>query len=100
MFKHDIHGDRPRIPDGMPDSADPFPPEFFANLGCPLASAHVKAKAVEVYPTDATKDPGRHCKGARLTLSFILVLGFFVDFCKVRCFAPGYISSLVTLGAC
>ena len=36
-FKHSIGDDRPRIPNGMPDSADPLPPKFFANLGCPLA---------------------------------------------------------------
>ena len=37
VFKHGIRGDQPRIPDGMPDSVDPLPPEFFANLGCPPA---------------------------------------------------------------
>ena len=35
VFKHGICGDRPRIPDDMPDSANPLPLEFFANLGCP-----------------------------------------------------------------
>ena len=33
-FKHGIGGDQPRISDGMPHSADPLPPKFFANLGC------------------------------------------------------------------
>ena len=28
-FKHNIHGDWPGIPDGMPDSVDPLSPEFF-----------------------------------------------------------------------
>ena len=34
-FKHSICGDHPGIPDGIPNSTDPLPPEFFANLGCP-----------------------------------------------------------------
>ena len=31
-FKHNIYGDQPGIPEGMPDSADPLPPEFLVNL--------------------------------------------------------------------
>ena len=57
VFKHGIRGDRPRILDGMPDSTDPLPLEFFANQWCPLASAPVEAKAVEVHSAEATKDP-------------------------------------------
>ena len=34
-FIHGILGDRPRISDGMPESTDPLPLEFLANLGCP-----------------------------------------------------------------
>ena len=37
VFKHGIHGDRLRIPDGMPDSTVPLPPKIFENLGGPLA---------------------------------------------------------------
>ena len=48
-FKHGIRGDWPRIPDGMPDSTDPLPLEFFANLGCPLAPTVVESKAIEVH---------------------------------------------------
>ena len=29
MFKHNICGDQPVVPDGMPDSSDSLPPEFF-----------------------------------------------------------------------
>ena len=56
VFKHGIHGDRPRIPDGMPESIDPLPLEFFVNLGCPLAQTAVEAKAAEVHPVERTKD--------------------------------------------
>ena len=50
VFKHGIHGDRPRILDGMPDSANPLSLEFFENLGCPPAPIAVKAKATNVRP--------------------------------------------------
>ena len=56
-FKHNICGDRPRIPDGMLDSTDPLSPEFVANLGFPLAPTAVEAKAVEVHLGEAAKDP-------------------------------------------
>ena len=36
VFKHNICGDRPEVPEGMPDSADLLPPKFFVNPGCPL----------------------------------------------------------------
>ena len=36
VFKHNICGDQPEVSNGMPDSSDLFPPEFFPNLGCPL----------------------------------------------------------------
>ena len=35
VFKHNICGDQPKVLDGMPDSSDPLPLEFFANPGCP-----------------------------------------------------------------
>ena len=57
VFKHGIRGDRQRILDGMPDFTDPLSLEFFANLGCPSASAPVEPKVVEVYPTEEAKDP-------------------------------------------
>ena len=36
-FMHDIHGSKPMIPVGMPDTSTPLPPEFFVNPRCPLA---------------------------------------------------------------
>ena len=57
VFKHGIRGDQPRILDGMPDSADPLPQEFFANLGCLSASKPIEAKATEVHPVETAKDP-------------------------------------------
>ena len=56
VFKHGIRGDRPRILDGMPDSTDPLPLEFFANLGCPPASTTVEAKAEEIHLVKTEKD--------------------------------------------
>ena len=56
MFKHGVYGEYPRIPDGMLDSADPLLPEFFVNLGCPLALIADEAKAAEVHPVETAKD--------------------------------------------
>ena len=55
-FKHNIYGDQPGIPDGMPDSTDPLPQEFFANLGCPSVLIATKTKAIEVHLGEAVKD--------------------------------------------
>ena len=30
-FAHDIHGSKPKIPPGMPDTSTPLTPEFFVN---------------------------------------------------------------------
>ena len=35
MFKHNICGDQPEVPDDMPNSSDSLPPEFFMNPRCP-----------------------------------------------------------------
>ena len=35
VFKHNICGSKPQIPDGMPDPSIPLNPEFFANPCCP-----------------------------------------------------------------
>ena len=34
LFKHNIFGSKPQIPDGMPDPFVPLTPEFFANPRC------------------------------------------------------------------
>ena len=34
-FKHNICGDEPGIPDGMPEFTDPLPPEFFCESRMP-----------------------------------------------------------------
>ena len=36
LFKHNICGDHSKVLDGMPDSSDPLPLEFFLNPRCPL----------------------------------------------------------------
>ena len=39
MLKHNICEDQSEVPDGIPDSFDPFPPKFFMNPRCPLTRA-------------------------------------------------------------
>ena len=57
VFKHGICGDRPRIPDGMPDFADLLPPEFFENMGCPPTLLTDEAKVAKVHPVETMKGP-------------------------------------------
>ena len=48
MLKHNICGDQPKVPNGMPNSFDPLLPEFFMNPRCPSARAPTKATKTEV----------------------------------------------------
>ena len=47
-FKNNICGDQLDIPDGMSDSFNPLPPEFFDNPRCPPVLAADKAIDAEV----------------------------------------------------
>ena len=46
-FKHNICGDQPKVLDGMLNSSDRLPLEFFMNLRCPSARAPTEATATE-----------------------------------------------------
>ena len=56
-FKHGNYGDQPEIPDGMPNSANPLPPQFFVNPRCPTTPTVVEVKVVEIDMGEAVKDP-------------------------------------------
>ena len=56
-LKHNILDYLARILDGMPDSTDPLPPEFFVNLGRPLSLTAIEAKAAKAHPSEEVKDP-------------------------------------------
>ena len=55
-FKNNTCGDRPDIPDGMFDSSNPLPPEFFDNPRCPPALAGDKVIDAEVSQGGAASD--------------------------------------------
>ena len=55
-FKNNICGDRPNIPNGMPDSSNRLPPEFFDNLRCPRALAADKAIDAKASQGEAVGD--------------------------------------------
>ena len=60
MLKHNICGDHPEVPNGMPHSFDPLPSEFFMNPRCPPARAPTKAITIEAEQsktTEKAKDP-------------------------------------------
>ena len=56
-LKHNIYGDRPEVPEGMPDSADLLPPEIFMNPECPPVQAAAEATATKVPLNEAAKEP-------------------------------------------
>ena len=56
VFKHNICGDHPRVREGMSDSTDPLPPEFFVNPRCPSIQAVAKATATKVPPSETVKE--------------------------------------------
>ena len=55
MLKHYICGDQPKVPDGMPDSFDPLPLEFFMNPRCPPVQAPTEATATKAEQSKTTK---------------------------------------------
>ena len=57
VFKHNICGDHPEVPDGIPDSVDLLLPEFFANPRCSPIQAVVEAIMTEVLLSEKTKEP-------------------------------------------
>ena len=59
VFKYNICGDQPEVPDGMHDSSNPLPSEFFTNPKCPPASATTEVMAVEAEQSVATKESGK-----------------------------------------
>ena len=56
MFKHNICGDQPKVPNSMLDSFDPLPPEFFVNPKCP---PNPKATEATTIKADKSKWAGR-----------------------------------------
>ena len=57
VFKHNICGDCSDVLEGMPDSADLLPPEFFVNPWCPPIQEAFEATTTEVPLSKATKEP-------------------------------------------
>ena len=57
MFKHNICGDHPKVPEGMPDFADPLPPEFFVKPGCSPVQTAAEATTTKASPSKMAKEP-------------------------------------------
>ena len=57
VFKHNICGDHPEFLEGMSDSTDSLPLEFFVNLGCPPLQATTKAIVTEAPLREMPKEP-------------------------------------------
>ena len=56
MFKHNICGDHLEVPEGMLDSADPLPLEFFVNPKCPSVQAVAEAITTEAPTSEMAKE--------------------------------------------
>ena len=56
MFKHNICGSQPEVPNSMPDSSNPLPPKFFVKPRCSLALVVTEATATAVDLIEPTKD--------------------------------------------
>ena len=59
MFKHDICGYQPKVLDGMPESSNSLPPEFFASPKCLPIPASFEDVAVEVHRREVAEEPER-----------------------------------------
>ena len=59
VFKYNISGDHPEVPNAMPDSSDPLPPKFFMKPWCMPAPAAIEATVAEVDQSEAAKEPER-----------------------------------------
>ena len=58
-FEHDIHGRKPKIPHGMPDTSTPLTLEFFVNPRCPPGSSFALSTAEPVETAEeALADKG------------------------------------------
>ena len=56
VFKHNICGNHLEVSDGMSNSSDPLPPEFFINPRCPPAPTVIEAITAEVDKSEAVKE--------------------------------------------
>ena len=56
MFKHNICGSQPEVPNCMLDSFNPLPSEFFTNPRCPFLPAVIEKTTTEVDLIESAKD--------------------------------------------
>ena len=52
-----ICGYQLEVLDGMLDSSDPLPPEFFVNPKCPPVPVATEAASMEVHQSEAVEEP-------------------------------------------
>ena len=75
VFKHNIYGDQPEVPDGMPNSSSPLPLEFFMDPRCPLTLTPTKATT-----TKKAKEPERSTPAGDQSCSlYFFSLNFFFE---------------------
>ena len=83
VFKHNICGDQPKVPCGMPDSANPLLPEFFVSPRCPSIQAAIEDAAVEAHPGEVAKELEENASvGGQSSFIFLLLIFFFYNLYK------------------
>ena len=60
MFKHNICESQPHVPNGMPNSSNSLPSEFFVNPRCPPIPAFTEAATAKVDLIERAKDPEKN----------------------------------------
>ena len=81
VFKHDIRGDQPEVPDCMPDSLAFLSPKCFASLGSPPVSASFEEVTAGVHRRKVVEEPGRGALLGDLNGTSIFSSSFFF-FCN------------------
>ena len=80
-FKHNICGDQPEVPNGMPDYFGPLLLEFFMILRCLLVPTTIEETAVKAHLSEVAKEPKRTLPpGTRADSNPSFVLSFFFFF--------------------
>ena len=68
-FAHNICGSELVIPNGMPDTSKPLPPEFFINPRCPPSAA---PRVHTIDPDVDVREPGKNLPAAKVGLGIQL----------------------------
>ena len=79
-FAHNIFRSQLMVPDGMPDTSKPLPPEFFINPRCPPGVVLAEAATIDVFPGEVMIVPKREVPAAVLEADISEVGEYLIGF--------------------